>query len=138
MTHNTGQRNQEFFCPETKISYFEDFLMLKMIGTFVLLCKLSDRVVQFSLEIHFWHYFAIFEIFVLNPIGTFILLCKLAKTAKNAVKPAKKSILGTFFTPPFGGRGSNRNMAFKALICDLFDRGGRFLFKNFFRTILII
>ena len=89
---------QHTFCMQTKISYFEDFLMLKMIGTFILLCKLaktakkysqtrqkghfgyfltplaphggfrgsnrnmpfkalicglSDRVVQFSLEIHF-------------------------------------------------------------------------------------
>ena len=53
-----GNKIEKIFCSKTKICYVVDFLMLKK-------------------------------------IGTFILLCKPAKTAKNAVKPAKNAILGT-------------------------------------------
>ena len=37
---------QHTFCMQTKISYFEDFLMLKMIGTFILLCKPPKNTVK--------------------------------------------------------------------------------------------
>ena len=36
--HNTGQH---IFCSKLKICYFEDFLVLKMIGIFIFLCKLG-------------------------------------------------------------------------------------------------
>ena len=42
-----------------------------------------------------------FEDFLaLNPNIAFMFLCKTAKSSKNAVKAAKRAILGTFWPPP--------------------------------------